>query len=538
MRKPLYESLTEYCRGDAYPFHMPGHKRRMGGMADPFLIDITEIDGFDNLHHPEGILKDAQKRAAALYGAQAAFYLVGGSTAGVLAGISAALHTGQTGISAAQRTGQTGFPSGKTVHEQTGSDNARPVILFARNAHKSAYHALYLNRARPVWLYPEEPEDGQLKEAGINGRISPEQVKAALAAEPDAAAVFITSPTYDGVVSDVEQIAAVAHERGIPLIVDQAHGAHFGIHPALPESATRLGSDIVITSLHKTLPSLTQTGLLLLGGDLISPEMIRRFLNIYQTSSPSYVLMASIDRCVQMMRTQGEEIFDRVLAETERFRRHTGAFRNIKLLPTDDPTRILISAAPRLSGREICAILRERFHIEAEMDLPGYVLCLVGAGDTKEGFDRLLAALARIDIALEDGKPISESILNTEPEKGSEAKNGEALNEREPETGTETGKEAVSLQTQLAAAHTRAPEQFCYIHEAWDAVCERVPIRASAGRVSGDFAYLYPPGMPLIVPGERITAETAALFWQARQAGFSLTGMEDLQGEFIRVLAE
>ena len=478
----IYEKLKTYCAGDSYPFHMPGHKRRLGGMTDPFSIDITEIDGFDNLHHPEGILKEAQERAAALYGAKEAFYLVNGSTAGILAAVSAAL---------------------------CGGDGSGPEILCARNVHKAVCHALYLNRARPVWLYPEM--DALLGEYGICGRIGPEQVRQALKDHPGAKAVLITSPTYDGVVSDVSAIADAAHAAGIPLIVDQAHGAHFGLHPQLPENAVSLGADLVITSLHKTLPSLTQTGLLLLGGDLIRPGTLRRFLAVYQTSSPSYVLMAGMDECVKMMNERGEAIYDRVLSCVRDFREAMKALHTIRLLPTDDPTRILISGGERLSGRAICDILREQFHIETEMELPGYVLCLVGAGDDADGFRRLGEALARIDAAAGDMQDMQR------------AQSTPSLN-------------AQQLQAQMAKIFSCSAVGELPIHTAWDAETQSVLLEESAGRISADFAYLYPPGMPLVIPGERIPPESAVLLAQAGKAGFGISGMEDLTGERIRVV--
>ena len=497
----IYEKLKTYCAGDSYPFHMPGHKRRLGGMGDPFTIDITEIDGFDNLHHPEGILKDAQERAAALYGAGEAFYLVNGSTAGILAAAAAALSGGK-----ATKGSTKGSP-----------DESGPEILCARNVHKAVCHALYLNRARPVWLYPEM--DGLLGEYGICGRISPEQVRRALQEHPGAKAVLITSPTYDGVVSDVGAIAETAHAAGIPLIVDQAHGAHFGLHPQLPENAISLGADLVITSLHKTLPSLTQTGLLLLSGNLISPGTLRRFLAVYQTSSPSYVLMAGMDECVKMMNERGKDIYDQVLSCIRDFREEMKALHTIRLLPTDDPTRILISGGERLSGRAICDILREQFHIEAEMELPGYVLCLAGAGDDAEGFRRLGEALVQIDAAID----------------AAAGDTGDMQGTRRLQPEAESA-EAQRLQAQMAKIFSSAPVSELPIHTAWDAGTQSVPLEESAGRISADFAYLYPPGMPLVIPGERIPPESAGLLARAEKAGFGISGMEDLTGKRIRVV--
>ena len=221
----LLEKLQEYRAEDMYPFHMPGHKRKPLPFPNPYSIDITEIDGFDNLHHAEGILKEAQERAADLYGSKECFYLVNGSTCGLLAAICAAT-------------------------------KKRDKVLVARNCHKAVYHALYLNELQAEYIYPV------ITKSGIQGQIEPEQVKKALLLNPDIAAVILTSPTYEGVVSDINAIAGIAHERGIPLIVDEAHGAHLGFGAGFPENAVRQGADAVIMSLHKTLPSFTQTALL------------------------------------------------------------------------------------------------------------------------------------------------------------------------------------------------------------------------------------------------------------------------------------
>ena len=221
----LDQALEAYGKSDVYPFHMPGHKRNPLPFPEVYGIDITEIDGFDNLHHAEGILKEAQQRAADLYGSAHCYYLVNGSTCGILASICAAV-------------------------------KKRGRILAARNSHKAVYHALFLSELTAEYLYPA------VTECGIQGQITPRQVEDALKKDPETSAVVITSPTYEGVISDIEGIAKVAHVHGIPLIVDSAHGAHLGFGGEFPQNAVRLGADAVIESLHKTLPSFTQTALL------------------------------------------------------------------------------------------------------------------------------------------------------------------------------------------------------------------------------------------------------------------------------------
>ncbi|MCR5452322.1 MAG: aminotransferase class I/II-fold pyridoxal phosphate-dependent enzyme, partial [Lachnospiraceae bacterium] len=256
----LYEKLTEYTNSSAYPFHMPGHKRNEKyQMAEPVGMDITEITGFDNLHHPEEIIKKEQEFAARIHGAKESFFLVNGSTCGILAAVSAAVPKGGR-------------------------------LLVCRNAHKSVYNAAYLRQLELSYLRQERTK------IGLETAVCPQEVERALAAR-ETDAVLITSPTYEGMVADVEKIAHLVHEKGLPLIVDEAHGAHFGFHPFFPESALQKGADLVIQSVHKTLPSLTQTAILHVGkeaGRYIDLAKVRQFLSIYQTSSPSYVLMGSI----------------------------------------------------------------------------------------------------------------------------------------------------------------------------------------------------------------------------------------------------
>ena len=246
LRKPdgsLIRQLELYRDSGYYPFHMPGHKRQAVTeyLSNPYLEDITEITDFDNLHHAEGILKEAQEYAGKIFRTYKSYFLIHGSTAGILAAVSACTQQGGR-------------------------------ILMARNCHKAAYHAVYLRDLKPVYLYPSWNET-----LGLNGGIDPKDVEDELRIHKDIQAVLVTSPTYDGVVSDIKKIAGSVHKYGIPLIVDEAHGAHFGFHPYFPENALKKGADVVIHSLHKTLPSLTQTALLHINGTIADRDRIRMY---------------------------------------------------------------------------------------------------------------------------------------------------------------------------------------------------------------------------------------------------------------------
>ena len=271
----LDQALETYGKSKAYPFHMPGHKRRNMGIADPYQVDITEIHGFDNLHDPQGYLLEAMEHLQNLYGSDHSYLLVGGSTAGNLAAVFAAADQGQE-------------------------------LIVGRNSHRSVYNGAYLRRCRLHYLYPR-PWAG----ASFSGEILPEDVEEALLRYPESRGVLITCPTYEGVMSDVGEIAEVCHRHGVPLIVDAAHGAHLGFSPFFPPSPVKEGADLVVMSLHKTLPSLTQTAVLHLRGERISRERCEKFLSIFQSSSPSYVLMDSMVKCIRYLEENKEEAFSR-----------------------------------------------------------------------------------------------------------------------------------------------------------------------------------------------------------------------------------
>ena len=500
----LLERLTEYVGSDAYPFHMPGHKRREipdgipGGFPDPYGIDITEIDGFDNLHHAEGILKDAMETAAAIYGADRSWYLVNGSTCGILSAVFAATENG-----------------GK--------------ILTARNCHKAVYHAICLNRLEAEYLFPEE-----ITEFGINGGIRAEDVRKAL--EKDAMrcagnsgdvrgkitkiqAVLITSPTYEGVVSDIRAIADAAHEYGIPLIVDEAHGAHLEYADqchSFPKSALEYGADIVIQSLHKTLPCFTQTAILHVKGKLVDQDRISRYLSMFQTSSPSYLFMAGMERCIRYMDGDGRNEMIRYEKRLERFMERMEGLQVLEVLDREicgkyrtvagwDPSKIVVSTmrAEDFHGEELAETLRRKYHLEMEMTAPEYVIAMTSLMDTEEGFERLGTALLEIDGA-----------LRRRMESG-----------RKEKAASETPE---GLESKLSH-----PVRRMLICEAMDADTERTAFQDTVGKVSAEFVYLYPPGIPIIAPGEVFTDAIVEKIMAYKAAGLLVQGPADPDADVI-----
>lgn len=458
----LEEKLKKYAKSDIYPFHMPGHKRAALDFANPYSIDITEIEGFDNLHHAEGILKEAQEEAAKLYGSRHCYYLVNGSTCGILAAISAAVPRGGR-------------------------------ILVARNCHKAVYNAVYLRQLSAEYMYPAETQ------WGLQGQITVEQVKRSLEEYPDIKAVVITSPTYDGILSDVAGIAAVVHQYGIPLIVDEAHGAHFGFHPSLPENAVRLGADAVIMSVHKTLPAFTQTALLHLCSECINRAAVERFLGIYETSSPSYILMAGIEKSLSLVRKQGTELFGKYAEMLQTFRESVKDLKHLRVLGTDDfseaeafdfdPGKLPILSRCGLSGQELQERLLRDFGLEMEMASGNYVLAMTSLMDRQEGFDRLSAALHKMDEELAfSGKP------------------GETITPGEL---------------------YQRPEKVMEIYETEETEQEMLPLEQAVGQISAGTIFLYPPGIPVLVPGERIDGVMVDHLFRCLKLGLDVQGLSE-----------
>lgn len=520
MEADLLEQLERYGSSDHYPLHMPGHKRRISHFGDPFAIDITEIDGFDNLHHAQGILLEAQKRAAKLYGAEESFYLVNGSTCGILAAVSAVTRRGDT-------------------------------VLMARNCHKAVYHAVFLNGLHAEYLYPEAD-----MARGINGSISPETVRLVLEKQNTQriSAVIITSPTYDGVVSDIRQIAQEVHRAGAVLIVDEAHGAHFPMHEYFPETALACGADLVINSLHKTMPALTQSALLHVKGSRVDRERLRQYLGIYQTSSPSYVLMAAMDRCVKLMQDEGDELFAIFTERLEKMRLELGKMKQLCLVTGKerelsafdyDRSKVLISTDRcAYSGRELAKILREEYHLEVEMDAPEYVTAIMTVSDTQEGFDRLTQALLEVDRALAQGRTkegfsdarTEDESVQEEPDAAYAKRIMSAKREREVSKEAQQTDGQRTDEKRDATGSLHKNREVMTIETAANREAHTVWLRESAGCISAEFIYLYPPGIPLLVPGEQITQELLEEFLYYRKCGFELQGLADYAGEQIKVV--
>lgn len=443
---------------------MPGHKRRGFEAFNPYEIDITEIEGFDNLHNATGLIKETEERAAKVFGADRTFLLVNGTTGGMLSAVYATVNEGE-------------------------------VLLMSRNCHKCTYNAAIVAKVDTEYLYP-------VSEGDFYGAISPEMVAEKMDANPRIKTVVIVSPTYEGIVSPIKEIAEVIHERGGVLIVDEAHGSHMRFCEGFPEDGLSAGVDIVIHSIHKTLPSFTQTALLHVKGNRVDIERLKSALAIFQTSSPSYILMAGIDRCITFLEEEGKPVFSAYVKGLQDLRTTLGNLKHIKLFKAEysknrawyDPGKVvLLTRGTNLSGADLMTILRDRYRIECEMAGPWHVIAMTSVMDTPEGFERLAKAVIEID--------------------------------KSAEIVSETGSFLIDNPRKC--------------HQMWKTVTlpgEYVDIASAAGRISEEFLYLYPPGIPLVVPGEEITGELVANLDRYRDCGLEITGFTQALSGLIKVV--
>lgn len=437
----LYDKLKKYSKSGVYPFHMPGHKRNTA-LSDgtmPYEIDLTEIDGFDNLHNAEGCILEVQNLAERLYNVKKAFLLVNGATGGILSAVRAMTNRGDK-------------------------------VLVARNSHKSVYNALEICGLEPEYIVPAVDD-----EFGINCSITPLQVEKAIVENPNTKLLIITSPTYEGVVSDIKEICRIAHLHNVLVLVDEAHGAHFPFSDSFPVEAIQCGADVAVASLHKTLPSLTQTALLLTSNEeLINP--LAEDLAIFETSSPSYIFMSAIEKCLEFC--ENASAFDEYMKRLNSFNEKCKSLKKIKVLCYGndevknhrffnfDISKITVSVRGLdINGTQLAEILRNDFKIEPEMVCSDYVLLISTVCDTDGGFARLINALQIID------SKCSVKELNA-------CRYSITMPKIAVKPCECSGKDG----------------EFCLLEHSVD-------------KISLEYVWAYPPGIPIVAKGEVITQE-------------------------------
>ena len=490
-RTPYFDVLLDYVDSGVIPFHTPGHMQGRGMdralrdfLGDNVLaIDLTQIRGLDDLLQPEEAIEEALQLAADAYGSDHTFFLINGSTSGNQIMMMAALNPGDK-------------------------------LALPRNAHKSAIGGLIMSGAHPVWMKPEV--DVALH---MDHTVTPETVRATLAAHPDIKAVYVVSPTYYGVAADLEGIAAVAHEHGVPLLVDEAWGPHFHFHPALPVDALEAGADMCINSTHKMLSSLSQTAMLHHKGDRIKLDRLKAVVKLFLSTSPNLVLVASLDVARKQMATVGSALLSRTIEIAGDARRRLNAIDGIYCFGEEqigkpgvfafDPTKITITVKDLgYTGYEAEEILRRRYNVQCELADLFNCLALFTIGTTQEAADRLVYGVK--ELSRED-RPI-------------DVFSPSGVLERRLKTGTYN----------LPAI----PPIRMNPREAFLADTEFVRFKASAGRICAEVITPYPPGIPVISPGEEITPDVVAYLDLEKKAGVRMQGPYDSELRSIRVVVE
>lgn len=475
---PLLKSIKDYADSKALPLHMPGHKRggiykRLGldFLLDNILkMDTTEVPGVDNLYCPEGPVLKAQSLAAKSFGADHTFFLINGTTSGIYAMIMATTNPGDK-------------------------------IIIPRNAHRSAISAAILGRLHPVYILPEI--DCQM---GIAMGIKPETVEKALMENPDAKAVLITNPTYYGACSDIESIANIVHSYGKVFLVDEAHGSHFIFHESLPKCAMNAGADMAAQSTHKTLPSMTGSSMLHVKRDRVDLEKLRFFLQLVQTTSPSHVMLASLDAARYIMDKRGHMLLDKCIKYSNMVRYEINNNTKFYCLDNDkkghhgiydiDPTRITVCVKKGgIIGSKAENILREKFNIQMEMSDIYNIVAITTAADDEDVYNRLTEAI----LMLSHEADIDKRDLYIEPP------NCLPKEEIAPF-------EAIYRDTKI------------------------MDIKESIGYVCAEMAIPYPPGIPVIMPGERINQEIVNYLIQCRKMGIKVSGIADPNIEKLKII--
>lgn len=480
-KAPLFEAVTEYIKTKPAYFRIPGHRLDRGISSrwtkqvgtEIFSYDVTETPYTDDLHNPEGAIKEAQELLAELYGAQRSFFLVNGTTCGNEAMIISSAFEGQK-------------------------------IMVARNAHKSAMMGMIISGARPVYIMPEV-----LTEWGLQGGITPYQVRKCFEENPDCKALFLVSPTYYGICSDLKAIAKVCHEYGAMLLVDEAHGGHLYFNSRLPEGALKQGADMCVQSMHKVTGALTQSSVLHVCSALAEKERVAANLQIVQSTSPSYLLMTSLDLARYEFALYGKEMTE------EASRLADYAREEIRKLPgflcmgqevvektgiaAVDTTRLVISAKTLgITGYALEEMLFQEFAVDMELADYENVLAVVTCSNTREDMERLIMACKRIS-------------------------------QRYPCKKQEKAKEKNRTFPKL-------PRQVLSPRQAYFAEWEEIAWEKAKGRISAEMIAPYPPGIPVIYPGEELEEEVWEYLEVFRRDNHHLHGPADTKLTKIRVI--
>ena len=474
-KMPVYEALNRLKRERIVPFDVPGHKH---GKANPELteflgekcmsVDVNSMKPLDNLCHPVSVIQEAQRLAADAFSAANAFFMVGGTTSAV-----------QTMILATCKAGD--------------------KIIMPRNVHRSAINALILSGAVPVYVNPDSD-----KRLGIALGMSVTEVERAILANPDAKAVMVNNPTYYGICSNIKEITRIAHEHGMKVLADEAHGTHLYFDDELPVSAMEAGADFASVSMHKSGGSLTQSSILLTGKD-INPDYVRQIINLTQTTSGSYLLLSSLDMSRKNLALHGREIFEKVRGLAKYARNEINQIGDYyayckEIINGDsiydfDVTKLSVNTFDvGLAGIEVYDLLRDEYDIQIEFGDIGNILAYISVGDREREIERLVGALSEIRRRFKKER------------------------------------------TGMSDHEYISPNVATSPREAFFGDKMSLPIEQTEGRVCGEFVMCYPPGIPILAPGEIITSEILDYVSYAKDKGCFMTGTEDIKIERLNVI--
>ncbi len=474
---PIYDALQNYLKNRIVSFDVPGHKQGKGhkALVEAFgqkcvSMDLNSSKPLDNLTHPTGVIREAEELAAEAFGAKQAFLILNGTTAAV-----------QNMIFSTCRKGD--------------------KIIMPRNVHKSVINAMVICGAEPVYVNP-----GVNPELGISLGMSLAEVKHAIEQNPEAKAVFVNNPTYYGVCSNLAELVSMAHAAGMYALADEAHGTHLYFGEGLPLSAMKAGADMSAVSIHKTGGSLTQSSILLLGKGA-DAEGVRQTINLTQSTSGSYLLMASLDIARKNLSLNGKEIFAKVLSLASYARQEVNKLEGFRAFGRDiingdtvfdfDETKLSVhTRAMGLAGIEVYDILRDEFGIQIEFGDIGNILAIISVGDRELEIERLLGALSEIK------RRFSKEPMNM--------LDHEYINP-------------------LVAM---SPQKAFYADK------RTVAITQSSGKISAELVMAYPPGIPILAPGERITEEIIDYIRYAKEKGCVMTGTRDMDMNNIEIVEE
>ncbi|WP_293343058.1 aminotransferase class I/II-fold pyridoxal phosphate-dependent enzyme [Microcoleus sp. CAWBG58] len=502
---PLLDALRDRTNHHHSPFYAPGHKRGQG-ISQPlvdlfgaavFRSDLPELPELDNLFNPEGVIAEAQNLAAEAFGAEHTRFLANGSTCGIIAALLATCGPGDK-------------------------------IILPRNIHQSAISGLILSGAIPIFVNPEYNSDWD-----IANSITPEAAAAALAQHSDAKAVMVVYPTYHGVCGDLRAIAKITHQYNIPLLVDEAHGAHFNFHPNLPEPALSAGADLTVQSIHKTLGAMTQASMLHVKGDRINIQKLNRALQLVQSTSPSYLLLASLDAARQQIAIHGKELMMQTLDLAAKARSHISQIPGLSVLePLNTPgfvdldrTRLTVKVSDLgITGFAADEILHSELGVTAELPMPQHLTFIISLGNTASDIDNLVKGFQNLTHNLGGGR-------------GDDAGTTGGRQDAHPTRKfTLCGTGILPVLENGARSLLGFPTPSVSPREAFFSPAETVAIDKAVDRLSAELICPYPPGIPVLMPGEIITPQALDYLQHILAASGKITGCSDPSLQTIKIV--